>query len=83
MSRASNVARATAEAIVAAVGRLRAEPLAKTPGVAETVEWADAATRLNNLGDTWPEAFRRSIGVVLKDQDDLSFLDSRMQEIIG
>ena len=83
LSRASNVARATAEAIVAAVGRLRAEPLAKAPGVAETVEWADAATRLKDLGETWPEAFRRSIGVVLKEQDDLSFLEPRMREIIG
>ncbi|XAT60727.1 AAA domain-containing protein [Rhodobacteraceae bacterium Araon29] len=83
MSRASNVAKATAEAIVAAVGRLRAEPLAKAPGVAETVEWADAATCLNDLGETWPEAFRRSIGVVLKEQDDLSFLEPRMREIIG
>jgi MoxR-like ATPase len=83
MSRASNVAKATAEAIVAAVGRLRLEPLSKPPGVAETVEWADAATHLNNLGSSWPEAFRRSIGVVLKEQDDLSFLDNRLGEIIG
>ena len=83
LSRASNVARATAEAIVAAVGRLRAEPLAKAPGVAETVEWADAATRLKDLGEAWPEAFRRSIGVVLKEQDDLNFLEPRIREIIG
>jgi MoxR-like ATPase len=46
MARASAVARATAEAVVAAVGRMRAEPLAKPPGVAETVEWAEAATLL-------------------------------------
>ncbi len=83
MSRASNVAKATAEAIVAAVGRLRLEPLSKPPGVAETVEWADAATQLNDLGNRWPDSFRRSIGVVLKDQDDLSFLDNRLDEIIG
>ena len=73
----------TAEAIVAAVGRLRLEPLSKPPGVAETVEWADAATHLNNLGNRWPDSFRRSIGVVLKDQDDISFLDNRLDEIIG
>ena len=68
---------------MAAVGRLRLEPLSKPPGVAETVEWADAATHLNNLGSSWPEAFRRSVGVVLKEQDDLSFLDNRLGEIIG
>ncbi|RZV99227.1 MAG: MoxR family ATPase, partial [Rhodobacteraceae bacterium] len=44
MIRASTVAEDTARRVVAAVGALRAEPLAKPPGVAETVEWAEAAT---------------------------------------
>lgn len=83
MARASGVQRATAQAIVAAVGRMRAEPLAKAPGVAETVEWAVAATRLNDLGQPWPEAFRRSIGAVLKDQDDLTYLQGRIEAMIG
>lgn len=83
LTRASSVAHDTARAIVAAVGRLRAEPLAKPPGIAETVEWAEAATVLNGLGSPWPEAFRQSIGVVLKDQDDLEFLDGRLEEMIA
>ena len=83
LTRASSVAHDTARAIVAAVGRLRAEPLAKPPGIAETVEWAEAATVLNGLGSSWPEAFRQSIGVVLKDQDDLEFLDGRLEEMIA
>ena len=83
MMRASSVAEATAHAIVAAVGELRAEALAKPPGVAETVEWAEAATLLNSQGVPWPAAFRRSIGVALKDQDDLAFLDERIDAIIG
>ena len=37
MARASSVAQGTADAVVAAVGRLRQEPLAKPPGVAETI----------------------------------------------
>ena len=82
MMRASSVARATAEAVVGAVGRLRQEPLAKPPGVAETVEWAEAATLLNQQGASWPMAFRRAIGVVLKDQDDLSFLRDRLDQVI-
>ncbi len=72
MMRASSVAEATAHAVVAAVGALREEPLAKPPGVAETVEWAEAATLLNQQGAPWPAAFQRSIGVALKDQDDLA-----------
>ena len=47
MMRASGVAEATARAVVAAVGRLRREPLSKPPGVAETVDWAEAATLLD------------------------------------
>ncbi len=83
MMRASSVARSTADAVVAAVGRLRREPLAKPPGVAETVEWAEAATLLNAQGAPWPTAFKRAIGVVLKDQDDLQFLAPRMDAIVS
>ncbi len=82
MMRASAVARDTAHRVVAAVGRLRGEPLAKPPGVAETVEWAEAATLLNAQGAPWPAAFARSIGVVLKDQDDLAFVAPRMDRIL-
>jgi MoxR-like ATPase len=78
MMRASSVARDTADAVVAAVGRLRQEPLAKRPGVAETVEWAEAATLLHAQGSPWPTAFKRAIGVALKDQDDLNFVAPRL-----
>ncbi len=47
MMRASSVAEQTARAVVAAVGRLRREPLSKAPGIAEAVDWAEAATLLN------------------------------------
>ncbi|MEL6482146.1 MAG: MoxR family ATPase [Pseudomonadota bacterium] len=82
MTRASSVAEATAHAVVAAVGRLRAEPLAKPPGVAETVEWAEAATLLQAQGAAWPEAFRRAIGVALKDQDDLAYMADRLSGVL-
>jgi MoxR-like ATPase len=83
MMRASIVVRDTAARVVAAVGKLRAEPLAKPPGVAETVEWAEAATILNEQGVPWPRAFARAIGVVLKDQDDLTFIAPRLDKILG
>ncbi|MEM7176326.1 MAG: MoxR family ATPase [Pseudomonadota bacterium] len=82
MTRASSVVRATAEAVVASVGLLRAEPLVKPPGVAETVEWAEAATLLAGQGATWPEAFRRAIGVALKDQDDLASIAPRLDDVL-
>jgi MoxR-like ATPase len=80
--RASSVARDTAHKVVAAVGRLRKEPLAKPPGVAETVEWAEAATLLNAQGASWPAAFARAIGVVLKDQDDLAYITPRLDAVL-
>lgn len=83
MMRASTVARDTAERVVAAVNRLRAEPLAKPPGVAETVEWAEAATLLAAQGTSWPRAFARAIGVALKDQDDIAFLGSRLDSLLS
>jgi MoxR-like ATPase len=83
MMRASAVARDTADRVVRAVGALRAEPLAKPPGVAETVEWAEAATLLHAQGAPWPRAFARAIGVVLKDQDDLAHVAPRLDAILG
>jgi MoxR-like ATPase len=83
MMRASTVARDTAERVVAAVNRLRAEPLAKPPGVAETVEWAEAATLLAGQGAAWPRAFARAIGVALKDQDDIAFLGPRLDALLS
>ncbi|WP_168879844.1 AAA family ATPase [Rhizobium sp. P28RR-XV] len=82
MARASTVARSTADAVVMSVGLLRAEPLAKPPGVAETVEWAEAATLLNTQGARWPDAFRRAIGVAIKDQDDLTYLSDHLDAIL-
>ncbi len=82
MARASTVAQATADAVVASVNLMRAEPLTKPPGVAETVEWAEAATLLNSQGHPWPLAFRQAIGVVLKDQDDLTYMAPRLDAIL-
>ncbi|KIT16224.1 AAA family ATPase [Jannaschia aquimarina] len=87
MMRASTVAEDTARKVVAAVGALRERPLAKPPGVAETVEWAEAATLLAGQGAPWPRAFAAAIGVALKDQDDLTFvapdLDALLAEAVA
>ena len=82
MLRASAVAESTARAVVHAVGLLRQEPLTKPPGVAEAVDWAEAATALHRTGAPWPEAFRRSIGTALKDEEDLAHMRPRMEAFI-
>jgi len=83
MMRASSVAEATARAVVAAVGRLRREPLTKAPGVAEAVDWAEAATLLHTRGARWPDAFKRAIGVALKDEEDLVYMAPRLDAMIA
>ena len=75
--------KSTARAIVAAIGKLRREPLSKAPGVAEAVDWAEAATLLNKGGARWPDAFKRSIGVALKDEEDLAFISPRLDALIA
>jgi MoxR-like ATPase len=83
LMRASGVGERAARAVVAAVGRLRREPLAKLPGIAEAVEWAEAATLLNDQGARWPDAFRRSLGVVLKDEDDFVHIAPKIEAILA
>ena len=80
--RARNVAERTARAVVAAVGELRAMPLAKPPGVAEAIDWAEAAEMLAASGARWPLAFRRAIGAALKDEEDLAFVAGRLDDVL-
>jgi MoxR-like ATPase len=80
--RAPEVAESTARAVASAVRNIRQRPLAKPPGIAEAVEWANAATVLEKGGSPWPEAFRRAIGVLIKDQEDLSYLAAEIGGIV-
>ena len=80
--RAPEVAESTARAVANAVRNIRQRPLAKPPGIAEAVEWANAATVLEKGGSQWPEAFRRAIGVLIKDQEDLSYLAAEIGGIV-
>jgi MoxR-like ATPase len=80
--RAGDVAEATARAVANAVQQIRARPLAKPPGIAEAIEWANAATVLEKGGSPWPEAFRRAIGVLIKDEEDLSYIAQDFDKIV-
>jgi MoxR-like ATPase len=82
MLRAGGVAEATARAVANAVQNIRARPLAKPPGIAEAVEWANAATILEKGGSPWPEAFRRAVGVLIKDEEDSTYLAPDFEKII-
>src|SRR5438552_6270879 len=57
--------------VVAFVQKLRTADLFKLPGVAETIDWANALTQLDVLALT-PEAINNTLGVLLKYQDDIA-----------
>jgi MoxR-like ATPase len=82
MLRASDVAEKTAQAVVTAVNGLRRLPLAKAPGISEAIEWANAASLLEKGTGRWPEAFRRSIGVAVKDEEDLILVRPELESLL-
>jgi MoxR-like ATPase len=70
-ARASGVGEAAAAALVEAVVAVRSLRLVKPPGTAETIDWARGAASLVEDGGDWPEALRRSLGLLLKEQEDV------------
>jgi MoxR-like ATPase len=82
MLRAHGVAEATARAVVAAVNGLRKLPLVKAPGIAEAVDWARATQVLEGGTGDWPLALRRSIGQVLKDEEDLELVSDKLDGLL-
>ncbi|MBO0804480.1 MAG: MoxR family ATPase [Nocardiopsaceae bacterium] len=69
--------------LVQAVQQVRALPLLKRPGIAESVEWARGATALASSGRPWPAALRRALGLLIKDEEDLRLLGEHADELFG
>src|SRR3954451_21019293 len=69
-SRVPGLAEDAARTLVAAVAGVRGLSLIKPPGIAETIEWAQAAKVLSDEGSAWPLALRRSLGLLVKEQED-------------
>ena len=70
-TKAPAVPETLAAQVVAFVQRLRTEDLFKLPGVAETIDWAQALTYLNQK-ELAPAAVDETLGVLLKYQDDIA-----------
>ncbi|MBC8130041.1 MAG: MoxR family ATPase [Rhizobiaceae bacterium] len=60
--------------LVAFVQKLRAIDLFKAPGVAETIDWANALTELNAVALD-PSHVSDTLGVILKYQDDIARME--------
>ena len=69
--RAPGAAEALSREVVAFVQSLRAMDLFKAPGVAETIDWAQALTQLDVLALS-PEVVNDTLGSLLKYQDDIA-----------
>jgi MoxR-like ATPase len=80
--RAPHVGESLARDVATAVSRLRELDLAKLPGVAETIDWANAlaflgAERLN--GDLAAD----TLGAVVKDHEDQELVEERLTELVA
>jgi MoxR-like ATPase len=80
--RAPHVSDALARDVSAAVLRLREMDLAKLPGVAETIDWANALAFLGaERLDTSIAA--DTLGAVVKDHEDQQLVSARLADVVG
>jgi MoxR-like ATPase len=65
--------------VVELIQKLRHEDLLKPPGIAETLDWAEALLHLG-VAELDTEIVRRTLGVVLKNQEDISVVERLLDD---
>jgi MoxR-like ATPase len=75
------IAKKLSEQVVAFVQALRKEDLFKSPGVAETLDWAGALTELDVVALD-PATVSDTLGALLKYQDDIARLDGTKVKVL-
>jgi MoxR-like ATPase len=80
-ARAPEVSEHLARDVATAVMRLRAMDIAKRPGVAETIDWANAVAFLG-VERLDAETAAATLGTVLKDHEDQELAVSRIAEVV-
>jgi MoxR-like ATPase len=65
--------------VVALVQKLRREDLLKPPGIAETLDWAEALMHLG-VADLETDAIKQTLGVLLKNHEDISLVDGLLED---
>jgi MoxR-like ATPase len=81
-TRAPSVSEAMAREVAGAVARLRSLDVSKRPGVAETIDWANALSFLG-VERLDEGTARETLGAVLKDHEDQELAESRLAEVVG
>ena len=82
LARAPHVKEELARDVAEAVARLRALDLAKLPGVAETIDWANALAFLGADRLT-PDLASDTLGAVVKDHEDQELAAPRIAQVVG
>jgi MoxR-like ATPase len=82
LARAPHVGETLARDVAEAVARLRAMDLAKLPGVAETIDWANALAFLG-ADHLTPEAAADTLGSVVKDHEDQELVNAHLADVVG
>jgi MoxR-like ATPase len=81
-ARAPHVEEGLARDVASAVARLRELDLAKRPGVAETIDWANALAFLGVDGLD-EAAATDTLGAVVKDHEDQQLVAARLADVVG
>ncbi|MGH3447800.1 MAG: AAA family ATPase [Nocardioidaceae bacterium] len=67
--------------LVDAVNVIRGLAPLKRPGIAESIAWARGAQTLAGEGSDWTEAMRRSLGLLVKHDEDLALVNAHVEEV--
>lgn len=70
-----------AEAVADAVARLRRLDLIKTPGAAESIDWARALTVLG-AEELTPEVALSTLGWAIKNREDLALIEAQITDVV-
>jgi MoxR-like ATPase len=81
-TRAPDVRESLAREVATAVERLRTLEVAKRPGVAETIDWANALSFLG-ADKLESETALETLGAVVKDHEDQQVVTAHLQEVLG
>ncbi|MDQ3662576.1 MAG: MoxR family ATPase [Actinomycetota bacterium] len=81
-ARAPEVEESLARQVAQAVERLRELDVSKKPGVAETIDWAEALSFLGVENLSAKDA-AATLGAVVKDHDDQQLVRTKLDEVVG
>jgi len=84
--RVPEASQALAEQVASFVERLRRAPFvsafSRSPGIAESVEWAKALVALNTL-QLDPEVIQSTVGILFKQREDLAALEPMLDALLA